>query len=70
TKFILPSSAQKWVIETVRDAWKRFKGKIKKKHFVPYDTIDDMMKNRPRQVPEGQFIKLIYYWSHPIIQVI
>ncbi|XP_072052838.1 uncharacterized protein [Arachis hypogaea] len=68
TKFILPDSGEKWVIQAIRDAWKRFKGKIKQKHFVPFDTIEDMVKNRPTQVPEGHFIKLIYYWSHPIIQ--
>ncbi|MED6113635.1 hypothetical protein PIB30_072715 [Stylosanthes scabra] len=25
TKFILPASAEKWVMQTIRDAWKRFK---------------------------------------------
>ncbi|MED6125336.1 hypothetical protein PIB30_067582 [Stylosanthes scabra] len=41
------ASAEKWVIQTIRDAWKRFKGKIKQRHFVPYDNIEDMVKNRP-----------------------
>ncbi|XP_020959206.1 uncharacterized protein LOC110262984 isoform X2 [Arachis ipaensis] len=68
TKFILPGSGEKWIMQAIRDAWKRFKGKIKQKHFVPYDTIEDMVKNRPPQVPKSQFIKLIYYWSHPLIQ--
>ncbi|MED6224955.1 hypothetical protein PIB30_089117 [Stylosanthes scabra] len=27
-----------------------------------------MVKNRPLQVPEYQFIKLLLYWSHPTIQ--
>ncbi|MED6184813.1 hypothetical protein PIB30_051071 [Stylosanthes scabra] len=49
TKFILPASCEKWVIQTARDSWKRFNGKIKRKHFVPYDDVEDMMKNRPRQ---------------------
>ncbi|MED6223937.1 hypothetical protein PIB30_079013, partial [Stylosanthes scabra] len=42
TKFILPASSEKWVIQTIRDAWKRFKAKIKQKHFIPYDNIEDM----------------------------
>ncbi|XP_052111625.1 uncharacterized protein LOC107470454 [Arachis duranensis] len=42
TKFILLDSGEKWVIQEIRDAWKRFKGKIKQKHFVPFDTIEDM----------------------------
>ncbi|MED6164756.1 hypothetical protein PIB30_093240 [Stylosanthes scabra] len=49
TKFILPASSEKWVIQTIRDAWKRFKGKIKLQHFAPYDNIEDMVKNRPLQ---------------------
>ncbi|XP_016195534.1 uncharacterized protein LOC107636549 [Arachis ipaensis] len=53
TKFILPDSGEKWVIQAIRDAWKRFKGKINQKHFVPFDTIEDMVKNRPTQVPES-----------------
>ncbi|XP_057740170.1 uncharacterized protein LOC130957316 [Arachis stenosperma] len=55
TKFLLPDSGEKWVMQAIRDAWKRFKGKIKQKHFVPYDTIEDMVKNRPPQVPESGF---------------
>ncbi|MED6115607.1 hypothetical protein PIB30_092286 [Stylosanthes scabra] len=42
TKFILPASCKKWVIQSARDAWKRFKGKLKRRHFVPYDNIEDM----------------------------
>ncbi|MED6128138.1 hypothetical protein PIB30_094782, partial [Stylosanthes scabra] len=49
TKFILPPSCEKWVIQSARDAWKRFKGKLKRGHFVPYDNIEDMVKNRPLQ---------------------
>ncbi|MED6172081.1 hypothetical protein PIB30_046762, partial [Stylosanthes scabra] len=70
TKFILPLSCEKWVIQSARDAWKRFKGKLKRRHFVPYDNIEDMVKNRPLQVPGNQFIKLILYWSHPTIQAL
>ncbi|MED6208550.1 hypothetical protein PIB30_046195 [Stylosanthes scabra] len=33
----------------IRDAWKRFKAKIKQKHFIPYDNIEDLVKNRPLQ---------------------
>ncbi|MED6222313.1 hypothetical protein PIB30_063170 [Stylosanthes scabra] len=68
TKFILPASAEKWVIQTIRDAWKRFKTKLKQKHFDPYDNYDDMVKNRPLRVPEDQFVKLLLYWGHPTIQ--
>ncbi|MED6213159.1 hypothetical protein PIB30_090557 [Stylosanthes scabra] len=62
------ASAEKWVIQTIRDAWKRFKGKLKLKHFEPYDNFADIVKNKPQRVPKDQFIKLLLYWSHPTIQ--
>ncbi|MED6151639.1 hypothetical protein PIB30_084400 [Stylosanthes scabra] len=69
-KFILPENTEKWVVQSVRDAWKRFKGKIKQKHFLPYDNVEDMVKNRPMQVPPSEFIRLMLYWSHPLIETI
>ncbi|MED6123617.1 hypothetical protein PIB30_050801 [Stylosanthes scabra] len=68
TKFILPENIKKWVVQSVRDAWKRFKGKIKQKHFLSYDNVEDMVKNQPMQVPPSEFIRLMLYWSHPLIQ--
>ncbi|MED6126806.1 hypothetical protein PIB30_082062 [Stylosanthes scabra] len=68
TKFILPASTQEWVLQSVRDAWNRFKTKIKHKHFLPYENVEDILKNRPKQVPPSEFIRLILYWSHPLIQ--
>ncbi|MED6141180.1 hypothetical protein PIB30_100751 [Stylosanthes scabra] len=44
--------------------------KIKHKHFLPYKNVEDMLKNRPKQVPPSEFIRLILYWSHPLIQSI
>ncbi|MED6200654.1 hypothetical protein PIB30_087350 [Stylosanthes scabra] len=68
TKFILPENTEKWVVQLVRDAWKHFKGKIKQKHFLPYDNVENMVKNWPMQVPPSEFIRLRLYWSHPLIQ--
>ncbi|MED6138747.1 hypothetical protein PIB30_077378 [Stylosanthes scabra] len=42
TKFILLENIEKWVVQSVRDAWKRFKGKIKQKHFLPYYNVENM----------------------------
>ncbi|XP_057746593.1 uncharacterized protein LOC130965849 [Arachis stenosperma] len=54
TKFLLPDSGEKWVMQAIRDAWKRFKGKIKQKHFIPYDNIEDMsISQRNKQHKEN-----------------
>ncbi|MED6107203.1 hypothetical protein PIB30_011773 [Stylosanthes scabra] len=49
TKFILPTGTEKWVIQSAWDAWKHFKTKIKRRHFLPYENVEDMVKNRPTQ---------------------
>ncbi|XP_020971723.1 uncharacterized protein LOC107628426 [Arachis ipaensis] len=53
----------------VQGAWKRYKTRIKKKHFDPYsENIEDMLVNRPLKIPEKQFRKLIAYWSIPTVK--
>ncbi|MED6195372.1 hypothetical protein PIB30_037297 [Stylosanthes scabra] len=48
-------------------AWKKYKGEVKKFHFKRYHTKKEMLKNRPLDMPEIQFRKLIRYWSLPEI---
>ncbi|MED6165275.1 hypothetical protein PIB30_098053, partial [Stylosanthes scabra] len=48
-KFILPASTKKWVIQSIREAWKRFKGIIKHRHFLPYDNVEEMEDFQSRQ---------------------
>ncbi|XP_072078120.1 uncharacterized protein [Arachis hypogaea] len=54
----------------VREAWKGYKTRIKGKHFEIYNNIEDMLKNRPLDIPEVQFRKLIAYWSIPSVKVL
>ncbi|XP_020970897.1 uncharacterized protein LOC107626672 isoform X2 [Arachis ipaensis] len=47
----------------------RYKTRIKKKHFEPYSgNIEDMLVNRPLEIPKIQFRKLIAYWSIPTVK--
>ncbi|XP_057719905.1 uncharacterized protein LOC130934344 [Arachis stenosperma] len=69
SKFILPKSSNLWVMTGVQGGWKRYKTRIKKKHFEPYSrNIEDMLVNRLLEIPEIQFQKLIAYWSIPTIK--
>ncbi|MED6193351.1 hypothetical protein PIB30_018503 [Stylosanthes scabra] len=53
----------------VQGAWKRYKTRIKKKHFEPYlGNIENMLANRPLEILEVQFRKLIAYWSIPAVK--
>ncbi|XP_057757338.1 uncharacterized protein LOC130976480 [Arachis stenosperma] len=67
-KFILPISSKPWVMRGFCRAWKKYKGEIKKEHFLKYNTKKEMIKNRPLEIPEFQFRKLIRYWSLPAIK--
>ncbi|CAI8602667.1 unnamed protein product [Vicia faba] len=69
-KFILPVEARDWIETTVREAWRRYKHKIKKNHFLKYSDMTERLKNRPPNVPIAQFKSLCAYWSKETIQAI
>ncbi|XP_019227198.1 PREDICTED: uncharacterized protein LOC109208527 [Nicotiana attenuata] len=50
------------------DAWKRHKRNIKKKYFDKNATIEQMLQNRPNEIPEVQFRQLIEYWDDENVQ--
>ncbi|MED6191020.1 hypothetical protein PIB30_111941, partial [Stylosanthes scabra] len=49
-------------------AWKKYKGGVKQNYFMKYKTMKRMLKNRPVEIPEVQFRKLIRYWRLPEIK--
>ncbi|XP_057756080.1 uncharacterized protein LOC130975279 [Arachis stenosperma] len=67
-KFILPITSKPWVMNGFCRAWKKYKGEIKKEHFLKYNTKKEMIKNQPLEIPEVQFRKLIRYWSLPTVK--
>ncbi|MED6224499.1 hypothetical protein PIB30_084662 [Stylosanthes scabra] len=67
-KFILPIESKKWVMQALCRAWKKYKGEVKQNHFMKYKTTKQMLKNRPLEIPEVQFRKLIRYWRLPEIK--
>ncbi|MED6160221.1 hypothetical protein PIB30_049313 [Stylosanthes scabra] len=60
--------SKKWVMQALCRAWKKYKGEVKLNHFTKYKTRKRMLKNRPLEIPEVQFRKLIRYWSLPEIK--
>ncbi|XP_058722188.1 uncharacterized protein LOC131593824 [Vicia villosa] len=61
-KYIVPKEGRKAVIAIVNDAWRRYKCLLKKNHFSKYKTMREQLKNRPQEVPEEDFKKLLEYW--------
>ncbi|KAG5572125.1 hypothetical protein H5410_061891 [Solanum commersonii] len=58
---------KKWVMTSLRDAWRRYKQKIKERYFDKNSTVEDMLAKRPYDMPEEQFRQLIkkkQKWRH------
>ncbi|KAH0730400.1 hypothetical protein KY289_001588 [Solanum tuberosum] len=68
TKFIIPAEREKWVMDGVRDAWRRHKRYVKENYFDKYKTLEDRLKNCPSWIPEVQFRQLIEYWELPTVK--
>ncbi|XP_045807736.1 uncharacterized protein LOC123902122 [Trifolium pratense] len=62
-KYIIPKEGRKAVLAIVNDAWKRYKCWIKRMHFSSYKTKCERLKNRPQDIPEGQFRNLLEFWE-------
>nr|XP_025702849.1 uncharacterized protein LOC112803580 [Arachis hypogaea] len=61
-KFIIPTEGKRIVLARINDNWRRYKTTIKQNHFLPYNCVNEMLKNRPKSIPESHFRKLIPYW--------
>jgi len=69
SKYIVPPSAEKWVMQSIRDSWRVFKYRIKKDHYYKYGNDADRWKHRPSRAPEPHFKVLLEYWNDPTIKV-
>ncbi|XP_052111597.1 uncharacterized protein LOC107469861 [Arachis duranensis] len=61
-KSIIPTEGKRIVLARINDNWRRYKTTIKQNHFLPYKCVNEMLKNRPKSIPESHFRKLIAYW--------
>ncbi|WJX49359.1 hypothetical protein P8452_35805 [Trifolium repens] len=68
--YIVPEKGEKAVYAIINDAWRRYKCSIKRNHFTKYENMRERLKNRPDNIPEDHFRKLMNYWSFDIIQEI
>ncbi|KAH0661002.1 hypothetical protein KY289_029750 [Solanum tuberosum] len=68
TKFRILAEGEKWVMDGLRDAWRRHKRYVKENYFDKYKTLEDRLKNCPSWIPEVQFRQLIEYWELPTVK--
>ncbi|KAJ8424418.1 LOW QUALITY PROTEIN: hypothetical protein Cgig2_033649 [Carnegiea gigantea] len=70
SEYIVPPSAEKWVMQSIRDSWRVFKCRIKQEHYYKYDNDADRWKHHPSRVPKPPFNVLLEYWNDPTVKEI
>ena len=68
-RFDVPDEGKKYVMKTINDNWKLYKHRLKKATYDAFDTIEEILANRPQHVPETQFIHLLELWNSATAQV-
>ncbi|KAF3658021.1 Cleavage and polyadenylation specificity factor subunit 5 [Capsicum annuum] len=62
-KYDLPDVAKHWVLERIRESWRKHRDDLKRDHYDPYDDDVVRLKKKPDSVPECQFKELLMYWK-------
>ncbi|CAL1395494.1 unnamed protein product [Linum trigynum] len=66
-KYVVPNICKKWVLDTVRNAWKGHKSRTKTK-MNKYKTRREKLANRPKTIPLGVMEDLLDHWNKPEVQ--
>ncbi|XP_017250517.2 uncharacterized protein LOC108221130 [Daucus carota subsp. sativus] len=62
-KYVIPEEGYDWVMTTMRDLFRGYKARIKRDYYYKYQTDEERLENRPREVPLKDFKILLEYWA-------
>ncbi|MFS7967223.1 hypothetical protein Hanom_Chr09g00783261 [Helianthus anomalus] len=62
-KYDVCEAAKTWVLMTVGSAYKGHKCRFKKKHFYQYKDNKTRWKNKPKNIKDDDFSKLMSLWN-------
>ncbi|KAM3301529.1 hypothetical protein P3S67_016031 [Capsicum chacoense] len=62
-KYDIPDAAKHWILERIRESWRKNKSDLKRGHYDPWENDEIQLKKRPESVPECQFEELLVYWK-------
>ncbi|KAF3661717.1 putative dolichyl-diphosphooligosaccharide--protein glycosyltransferase subunit 4B-like [Capsicum annuum] len=62
-KYDIPDAAKHWILERIRESWRKNKSDLKRDHYDPWENDEIQLKKRPKSVPECQFKELLVYWK-------
>ncbi|KAM3395279.1 hypothetical protein P3S68_004284 [Capsicum galapagoense] len=63
SKYDIPDAAKHWILERIRESWRKNKSDLKRDHYNPWENDEIQLKKRPESVPECQFKELLVYWK-------
>ncbi|XP_063937382.1 uncharacterized protein LOC108203821 [Daucus carota subsp. sativus] len=62
-KYVIPEEGYDWVMTTMRDLFRGYKARIRRDYYYKYQTGEERLENRPREVPLKDFKILLEYWA-------
>ncbi|KAM3379011.1 hypothetical protein P3S68_011424 [Capsicum galapagoense] len=62
-KYDIPDAAKHWVLERIRESWRKHRNDLKRDHYDPYNDDVVRLKKKPDSVSECQFKELFVYWK-------
>ncbi|GJX54162.1 transposase, Ptta/En/Spm [Tanacetum coccineum] len=62
-KYIVPGEAKSHVLQSIGALWRGHKSRLKKKHFYGFKDNSTRLKNRPKCIPEKDFLQLLRLWN-------
>lgn len=68
-RYIIPDDCKSWVLQTIQSSWRTRKSRIKKTHYLTFQTNEERIENRPDEIPLESFKMLLEYWNDESIQV-
>ncbi|KAD4982497.1 hypothetical protein E3N88_19168 [Mikania micrantha] len=63
-KYDVPDGAKAWVLKSIGQSYKVHKCRFKQKHFYQFKDNKTRWNNRPNNIPEDDFRKLLRLWSN------
>ncbi|KAL6584856.1 hypothetical protein OROMI_004145 [Orobanche minor] len=67
-RYLIPDDGKHWVFKTINRSWRTYKSRMKARYYTKYETDEEMMNNRPNEIPLEDFKVLVNYWGDESVQ--
>ncbi|KAK1387289.1 hypothetical protein POM88_015467 [Heracleum sosnowskyi] len=67
-RYIILDELEKYCLLSINESWKGQKCRIKKNHYLAYETDEERLEHRPEDIPLEDFKLLLMYWGDEKVQ--